>query len=88
MDLTLLTSPELIHLNSHFSSRERAIAFLVQQLDQQGILDNAQDFLQAVTERENEGPTALGEGLAVPHGKSASVRRAAFALATLENPLP
>lgn len=88
MDLTLLTSPELIHLNSHFSSRERAIAFLVQQLDQQGILDNAQDFLQAVTECENEGPTALGEGLAVPHGKSASVRRAAFALATLENPLP
>ncbi|AEX50718.1 HrsA family PTS system IIABC components [Rahnella aquatilis CIP 78.65 = ATCC 33071] len=88
MDLTLLTSPELIHLNSHFSSRERAIAFLVQQLDQQGILDNAKDFLQAVTERENEGPTALGEGLAVPHGKSASVRRAAFALATLENPLP
>jgi 2-O-A-mannosyl-D-glycerate PTS system EIIABC component len=88
MDLTLLTSPELIHLNSHFSSRERAIAFLVQQLDQQGILDNAQDFLQAVTERENEGPTALGEGLAVPHGKSASVRRAAFALVTLEKPLP
>lgn len=87
MDLTSLTSPDLLHLNTRFSSREQAIGFLVRQLDQQGILDNAQAFLHAVTERENEGPTALGEGLAVPHGKSACVRRAAFALATLEHPL-
>lgn len=87
MDLTSLTSPDLLHLNTRFSSREQAIDFLVRQLDQQGILDNAQAFLHAVTERENEGPTALGEGLAVPHGKSACVRRAAFALATLEHPL-
>lgn len=87
MDLTLLTSPELIHLNTTFASREQAIAFLAQRLDQQGILNHAQDFLHAVSERETEGPTALGEGLAVPHGKSASVKRAAFALATLRQPL-
>lgn len=87
MDLTLLTSAELIHLNRRFESRDQAIAFLVRQLAQQGVLENEQDYLNAVFEREAEGPTALGEGLAVPHGKSPSVKRAAFALATLEQPL-
>ena len=33
------------------------------------------------------GPTALGEGLAVPHGKSQAVKEAAFAVATLCEPL-
>ncbi len=33
------------------------------------------------------GPTALGEGLAVPHGKTAAVKEAAFAVATLSEPL-
>lgn len=87
MDLTLLTSPELIHLNTQFASRDLAIRFLAGQLQQQGILDNEQEYLKAVFDREAEGPTALGEGLAVPHGKSGSVKRAAFALMTLANPL-
>ena len=37
--------------------------------------------------RESLGPTALGEGLAVPHGKTAAVKEAAFAVATLSEPL-
>lgn len=88
MPLTSLTSPELIHLHAKFASRDEAITFLARKLQQQGILEDEQDYLRAVFEREAEGPTALGEGLAVPHGKSASVRRAAFALATLAEPLP
>ena len=37
MDLTLLTSPELIHLNTQFASRDLAIRFLAGQLQQQGM---------------------------------------------------
>ena len=34
-----------------------------------------------------KGPTALGEGLAVPHGKTDAVKEAAFAIATLNEDL-
>ena len=42
---------------------------------------------EEVYRRESLGPTALGEGLAVPHGKTAAVKEAAFAVATLSEPL-
>lgn len=87
MKLTSLTNPSLINLQTSFESRDMAIHALAEQLDQQGKLHNKQEFLKAVFERESEGPTALGEGLAVPHGKSDAVKEAAFAVATLKKDL-
>jgi 2-O-A-mannosyl-D-glycerate-specific PTS system IIC component len=87
MKLTALTSPALITLQTSFVSRDAAIRELAEQLDQQGKLHNKEQFLDAVFAREAEGPTALGEGLAVPHGKSDAVKEAAFAVATLREDL-
>ena len=42
------------------------------------------EYLKAVYAREEHGATALGEGLAVPHGKTDAVKDAAFAVATLK----
>ncbi len=44
-------------------------------------------FLEEVHRGESLGPTALGEGSAVPDGKTAAVKEAAFAVATLSEPL-
>lgn len=87
MDLIHLTSPELIVLRQSFTHRNEALDALIQRLESQGILHDANAFRTAVMQREAEGPTALGESLAVPHGKSDSVRQAAFAMATLCQPL-
>ncbi|WP_226571418.1 PTS 2-O-a-mannosyl-D-glycerate transporter subunit IIABC [Mangrovibacter yixingensis] len=87
MNLTSLTCPELITLQTTFLSREDAINAMAEQLDQQGKLHDKNAFLQAVFAREEQGPTALGEGLAVPHGKTDAVKEAAFAVATLREPL-
>lgn len=87
MNLTSLTCPELITLQTTFLSREDAINAMAEQLDQQGKLHDKNAFLQAVFAREEQGPTALGEGLAVPHGKTDAVKKAAFAVATLREPL-
>lgn len=84
MDLTALTTPDMINLNATFASREEAIKALAAQLEAAGKLADTAAFLQAVEDREKEGPTALGEGLAVPHGKSDGVKDAAFAMATLK----
>jgi 2-O-A-mannosyl-D-glycerate-specific PTS system IIC component len=56
-------------------------------LEALGKITDAEAFLVDVFQRESLGPTALGEGLAVPHGKSATVKEAAFAVATLCEPL-
>lgn len=87
MNLTSLTHPSLINVQVTFESRDEAILALADQLEQQGKLHNKQQYLDAVFARETEGPTALGEGLAVPHGKSDAVKEAAFAIATLKKDL-
>ncbi|WP_117234173.1 PTS 2-O-a-mannosyl-D-glycerate transporter subunit IIABC [Vibrio maerlii] len=87
MKLTQLTNASLINLQTTFASRDEAIRALAEQLDQQGKLHNKDEYLQAVFAREEQGPTALGEGLAVPHGKTDAVKEAAFAVATLKQDL-
>uniref|UniRef100_A0A182S8R3 PTS EIIA type-2 domain-containing protein n=1 Tax=Anopheles maculatus TaxID=74869 RepID=A0A182S8R3_9DIPT len=87
MNLSSLTHPSLINLQTEFAGRDQAIHLLADQLAEQGKLHDKQAFLQAVFAREAQGPTALGEGLAVPHGKSDTVKEAAFAVATLKTPI-
>lgn len=87
MNLTTLTNASLINLQTTFESRDAAIKALAEQLDQQGKLHNKEEYLQAVFAREEHGATALGEGLAVPHGKTDAVKEAAFAMATLKEDL-
>ncbi|GAL30240.1 PTS system 2-O-alpha-mannosyl-D-glycerate-specific IIA component /PTS system 2-O-alpha-mannosyl-D-glycerate-specific IIB component / PTS system 2-O-alpha-mannosyl-D-glycerate-specific IIC component [Vibrio variabilis] len=87
MNLTTLTNPSLINLQTTYASRDEAIQSLAAQLDQQGKLHDKDEYLKAVYEREAHGATALGEGLAVPHGKTDAVKEAAFAVATLKQDL-
>tara|TARA_R110001583_G_scaffold16561_22_gene68003 strand:- start:16642 stop:17220 length:579 start_codon:yes stop_codon:yes gene_type:complete len=85
MTITTLTNSALINLQTTFTDRDEAIRALADQLDQQGKLHDKALYLEAVYEREAHGATALGEGLAVPHGKSDAVKEASFAVATLKN---
>lgn len=87
MNLTTLTLRDALCLNARFTSREEAIRTLAHRLTALGKIADSDTFLEAVFARENLGPTALGEGLAVPHGKTSAVKEAAFAVATLSKPL-
>ena len=84
---TTLTHRDALCLNARFTSREEAIHALTQRLAALGKISSTEQFLEEVYRRESLGPTALGEGLAVPHGKTAAVKEAAFAVATLSEPL-
>ncbi|EFV9233558.1 PTS 2-O-a-mannosyl-D-glycerate transporter subunit IIABC [Shigella flexneri] len=87
MNLTTLTHRDALCLNARFTSREEAIHALTQRLTALGKISSTEQFLKEVYRRESLGPTALSEGLAVPHGKTAAVKEAAFAVATLSEPL-
>ncbi|OQQ06399.1 PTS glucose transporter subunit IIA [Vibrio campbellii] len=87
MKLAQLTTPELIMLDAVFEDRFSAINALTDKLEQTGKLTNKAQFLEAVLKREEEGPTALGEYLAVPHGKSEAVKEPVFACAFVKDEL-
>lgn len=87
MNLQKATKRELISLNCTFTSKTEAIQYLVNQLDQEGKLFSRDEFYQAVLEREALSETGIDLGLAVPHGKSAAVKEASFAVATVKSPL-
>ncbi|HGF0768754.1 TPA: PTS 2-O-a-mannosyl-D-glycerate transporter subunit IIABC [Kluyvera georgiana] len=87
MNLTTLSHPRAVCLNARFTDRDDAIRQLAQRLVELGKITDADAYLAEVFERESLGPTALGEGLAVPHGKTTAVKEAAFAVATLREPL-
>lgn len=87
MNLTSLSHSHAVLLHARFIDSDDAIRQLAQRLAEQGKIADTPAFLNEVFHRESLGPTALGEGLAVPHGKSAAVKEAAFAVATLSEPL-
>lgn len=88
MNLSDLTHESLIMLDASFTDRFDAINQLVEKLNAAGILSDKQAYVDAVLAREAEAPTALGEGLAVPHGKSDGVRKSTFAFARLNADMP
>lgn len=85
MDLKKMTNEELIVINLKSTKKEDVIKELISKLYKEDIISSKEGFYNAVMEREAHSPTGLERGLAIPHGKSKFVKKAAFAVARLEN---
>ncbi|CAK2428363.1 PTS system IIA component (Fru family) [Vibrio crassostreae] len=81
MKITDLIHKESISIGNSFSEPLEVIEFLTDKLVVSGQIRNRAEFVSAVLAREEEGPTALGESLAVPHGKSDAVITPCVAIA-------
>ncbi len=80
-----MTDEQLVIFDVDSTSKHDIIETLVNALYENGSLTSKEDFLQAVLERETVSATGLEAGLAIPHGKSSSVKKATFAVARLRN---
>ena len=87
MNLRALTYPDLIFINPPLSTPDALIERMSASLAVRNLIGDKEAFIRCVLQRESEGPTALGEELAVPHGKSPVVQRAAFCLALFDDPI-
>lgn len=76
MRITDLLSEEGIHLKANPKSKTQAIEELVDLMDRSGNLLNKAEYKKCVLEREKEGTTGIGEGVAIPHAKTNAVSRA------------
>ena len=70
---------ESIALGRKPQDKADAIGQMVELLAKSGSLEDKKKFKQAILERERLSTTGIGEGIAIPHGKSSAVKRAALA---------
>jgi mannitol/fructose-specific phosphotransferase system IIA component (Ntr-type) len=70
MNLLTLTHADFIFINPEPRTPEALIRYMSDSLARRGVIHDKHAFIDSVLHRESEGPTALGEELAVPHGKS------------------
>jgi fructose-specific phosphotransferase system IIA component len=72
-----------IRVQASCASRLEALRQMSGMLSDAGLIYSKSQFLVSVLAREELEPTALGMGIAVPHGRSPAVRRPCMALMTL-----
>mgnify|MGYP002974446871 CR=1 FL=1 len=83
MQITDLLVPERVALNMQVADKAMAIHAMVGMLDRTGCLRDAVEYEKNVLEREAQGTTGVGGGVAIPHGKSNAVLVPALAAVTL-----
>ncbi|GAA0604236.1 PTS fructose transporter subunit IIABC [Virgibacillus siamensis] len=79
MKITELLSNETIILDLHADSKQEVLDELADQLDHAGKLEDKEAFKNSIMEREEQSTTGIGEGIAIPHAKSAAVKTPAIA---------
>ena len=75
MKITDLLSKSAIQLNGIASSKDEVISKMVDLMMNNENITNKEEYKRVVMEREKEGTTGIGEGIAIPHGKSDAVSK-------------
>ena len=83
MKITDLLKPEAITLGLDVSSRGDVINALVGLHAAAGSLNDKDAYKAAILEREAQGTTAVGDGIAVPHAKTKAVKYPALSAVTV-----
>ena len=82
MTLLDILSPDSTIVDLKGETKEEIIAELVDSLANSDAITDRDKVLQAVLEREKIMSTGIGDGIAIPHGKSDSVKQLIAALGT------
>lgn len=88
VDIAKIVSPDLIKLNLVGTTKEEVIDELSDLLKKDNDVCNKQAFVEDVFKRETEGETGIGQGVAIPHGKSPAVKNTTIAIGLSDHPIP
>ena len=84
IDLSKIISKDLLIVDSVSKSKQEVLLELAKLLEKKEYITNAVNFLDDVYLRESEGITGIGNGIAIPHGKSKAVKKTTVAIAVLK----
>lgn len=80
MDLSKVIKRETIKLDMEATTKEEVIKELTELLYKVNAISNKEKFLKDVFYRESIGTTGIGNGIAIPHGKSKFVNKTSLAI--------
>lgn len=81
MEIRDLLKKELMILDLNANSKEEVIDELANKFYEKGYVESKEEFAKGLREREQEGSTALGDGVAIPHSKNKTVKEPAVLFA-------
>jgi fructose PTS system EIIBC or EIIC component len=67
----------VLHLSA--TTKEEVLDELIAKLEEAGRLNSREEMKQAILAREAQGSTGIGEGIAIPHAKTAAVKTPSIA---------
>ena len=85
MKIIDLLKKDAIELNTSVASKSGAIDKLIALHEKAGNILDVNAYKEAILAREAQGSTAIGEGIAVPHAKSDSVKTPGLSAMTVPN---
>ena len=87
MDLSSILNPASIDLSVEGTTKDEVLRNLAAVLLKNGYIDDVEQFVSDIYEREAEGPTGMGEGISIPHGKSTAAKKIGIAIGRTVNPI-
>ena len=80
MKIIDLLNKKGINLNFKPKDKNDALNQLVNLMDKTGKLNNKEEYKKAIFAREAQSTTGIGDGIAIPHGKTKAVKKAGLAV--------
>jgi fructose-specific phosphotransferase system IIA component len=80
-----LINEKLIFLKEELDSKDEIITFMASKINDEDRLHDMDKYIECVYEREKSFPTCVGFHVAIPHGKSGSVKTPTLAFVSLKN---
>ncbi|MGM0436430.1 MAG: PTS sugar transporter subunit IIA [Bacillota bacterium] len=87
MKITELINNDLITLQLKSTNKKDVIRELASYLDKADKITDLDTYVKAIEEREAQGSTGVGYGVAIPHAKSASVKAPALVFGKTDTPM-
>lgn len=79
MKIVELLTEETIILDVKANNKQNVLNELIEQLNDAGKLNDKAAFMTDILAREEQSTTGIGDGIAIPHAKSAAVKQPAIA---------
>lgn len=85
VDITTVLDPQVITIGLDAKNKHDVIVKLARILKKANYISDVNLFVKDIYLRENEGITGIGQGIAIPHGKSNDVKRIGVAIGILKH---
>lgn len=80
-------SIERINLSLAGRTRDEVLKEFADMFERAGALSDKQQFIRDAYAREDEGPTGIGDAIAIPHSKSSGVKQTMMAVGRTKEPV-